>query len=383
MSGRPTGGGTMPVGRLAGVRIGIHWSWLIVFVLITWTLASGVFPSQNPGLSHADYVVMAAAAALLFFGTLLLHELGHALQARREQVEIEGITLWLFGGVARFKGDLPSAGAEFRIAMAGPLVTLVLGVGFAFVAAVASLPDSVDGVMAWLGYVNLTLLVFNMLPALPLDGGRVLRSLLWMRKGDLSQATMAAGGVARLLAYLLIGGGLAAFVFQGAFSGAWFAFIGWFLLQASEAEVQWVVAKHGLEGVTVRDLMTARPVSVPSELTLGRFVDDVVWSSRHTTYPVIDGQRPVGLLPFRRVAQIPRELWDSQTVGESMIPLEEVPILHENEPAAEALLALQQDGVSRGLVVEGGSLVGILSIADIAQALELRRLRGRSRVART
>jgi Zn-dependent protease len=375
--------GTIALGRLAGVRIAIHWSWLIVFMLITWTLASAVFPSQNPGLSHLSYLVMAILAALLFFGSLLLHELGHALQARREQVEIEGITLWLFGGVAKFKGDLPSAGAEFRIAVAGPLVTLALGVGFVVFAAVASLPDSVDGVAAWLGYVNVTLLVFNMLPALPLDGGRVLRSVLWMRNGDLAEATERAGGVARFLSYLLIGGGMAAFVFQGAFSGAWFAFIGWFLLQASEAEVRWVEAKHGLEGVRVRDLMSREPVTVPRDLTLGRFVDDIVWRSRHTTYPVVDDDRPVGLLPFRRVAQTPRERWDRQTVGESMIPLEQVPLLREDEFAADALLALQQTGVSRGLVVENESLVGILSVTDLAQALELRRLRGRSRRAHT
>lgn len=375
--------GTIALGRLAGVRIRIHWSWLIVFVLITWTLATGVFPSQNPGLSHASYVAMAVVAALLFFASLLLHELGHALQARREQVEIEGITLWLFGGVAKFKGDLPSAAAEFRIAVAGPLVTLAIGVGFVVFGLLTTLPAAVDGVAAWLGYVNITLLLFNMLPALPLDGGRVLRSLLWMRKGDLSEATETAGGVARFLSYLLIGGGMAAFVFQGAFSGAWFAFIGWFLLQASEAEVRWVEAKHGLEGVRVRDLMTRAPVTVPSELTLGRFVDDVVWHSRHTTYPVVDDHRPVGLLPFRGVAQIPRERWDRQTVGESMIPLEEVPLLREDELAADALLALQQSGVSRGLVVENESLVGILSVTDIAQALELRRLRGRSQRAHT
>jgi len=373
--------GTMAFGRLAGVRIAIHWSWPIVFVLITWTLASGVFPSQNPGLSHASYIVMAVAAALLFFGSLLLHELGHALQARREHVEIEGITLWLFGGVAKFTGDLPSAAAELRIAVAGPLVTLGLGLAFVVFAALAALPDAVDGVAAWLGYVNLTLLVFNMLPALPLDGGRVLRSLLWMRKHDLSEATVAAGAVARVLAYLLIGGGVALFVFQGAFSGAWFAFIGWFLLQASEAEVRWVEAKHGLEGVRVRDLMTRAPVTVPEHLTLGQFVDDIVWRSRHTTYPVIEDGRPVGLLPFRSVAQVPRERWNRQTVGECMVPLELVPVLREEEPAVDALLALRQGRGNRGLVVEGGSLVGILSVTDIARALELRRLRGWARGA--
>src|ERR671934_1087550 len=163
-------GESIALGRIAGIRIGINWSWLVVFALITWSLASGVFPSTNPGLSHGTYIAMAIAAAVLFFTSLLLHELGHAVVARREGMEIEGITLWLFGGVARFRGMFPSAGAEFRIAIAGPLVSLLLGVGFVLIALVPGLPRAVDGVVSWLGYINLTLLVFNLIPALPLDG---------------------------------------------------------------------------------------------------------------------------------------------------------------------------------------------------------------------
>jgi Zn-dependent protease len=167
---------SIPLGRIFGIRIGINWSWLVVFALIAWTLASGIFPDTNPGLRHGTYVWMAIVASTLFFASLLLHELGHAVQARREGMEIEGITLWLFGGVAKFKGMFPSAGAEFRIAIAGPLVSLALGLLFALGAWAVSTREAVDSVAAWLGYINLTLLVFNMLPALPLDGGRVLRS---------------------------------------------------------------------------------------------------------------------------------------------------------------------------------------------------------------
>ena len=162
------------VGRVAGIRIAIHWSWLVVFVLLTWTLSDSVFPGENPGLSDSAYLAMAVAAAVLFFTSLLLHELGHALQARREGVEIDGITLWLFGGVARFRGMFPSAGAEFRIAIAGPLVSLAIGVVFVLAAWLLRLPRAVDGVASWLGFINLFLLVFNLIPALPLDGGRVL-----------------------------------------------------------------------------------------------------------------------------------------------------------------------------------------------------------------
>src|SRR5215207_9979623 len=150
------------LGRVAGISFGVNWSWIVVFTLIVWTLATGIFPETNPGFSDGAYVAMALVAAFLFFTSLVLHEFGHALQARREGMEIEGITLWLFGGVAKFKGMFPSAGAEFRIAIAGPLVSLVLGLAFALIAWGLSLPAAVDGVAFWLGYINLTLLVFNL-----------------------------------------------------------------------------------------------------------------------------------------------------------------------------------------------------------------------------
>jgi Zn-dependent protease len=170
------------VGRIAGIRIGVNWSWLIVFGLIVWTLASGVFPSQNPALSKGTYIAMAVVAAVVFFASLLLHELGHAIQARREGVEIEGITLWLFGGVAQFKGMFPSAGAEFRIAIAGPLVSLGLGILFVVVSVFAGLPGTADGVVAWLGYINLTLLVFKAGPVQPAFRSREMRT--WNSAGS-------------------------------------------------------------------------------------------------------------------------------------------------------------------------------------------------------
>src|SRR5918996_3003158 len=181
-------GSSLVLGRIAGIRIGIHWSWVFVFTLFVWTLASGVFPSTNPDLSDEAHLAMAVVAAVLFFVSVLLHELGHALQARRERIEIEGITLWLFGGVATLRGGFQSAGAEFRIAVAGPLVSLALGILFVALALVG-LPEAADAVVAWLGYVNLSLLVFNLVPAVPLDGGRILHAAIWYFRGDFGTAT--------------------------------------------------------------------------------------------------------------------------------------------------------------------------------------------------
>ena len=362
---------SIELGRIFGIRIGINWSWLVVFALLLWTLASGVFPSTNPGLSDGTYIALAIVAAVIFFVSLLLHELGHAVQARREGMEIEGITLWLFGGVAKFKGDFPSAGAEFRIAIAGPLVSLALGLLFSGIAVAVTGVEVVDAVAAWLGYINLTLLAFNLLPALPLDGGRVLRAALWQARGDFRWATRAAATVGRGFGYLLIALGIAMFVFQGSFSGAWLAFIGWFLLQAATAEDRYVVVREALGGLRVRDLMVRVPITVQAESTLGRFMDEVAWSRRFTTYPVLEGDRVVGLLSFRCVAETPRSEWDTRTARDCMVPLDDVPVLREDEEAIEALAELSEANVHRGVVLDGDRHAALVSITDLARALEV------------
>jgi Zn-dependent protease/CBS domain-containing protein len=364
--------GNISLGRIGGVEVRINWSWAVILALIVWSLADGVFPSQNPGLSDGVHLAMAIVAALLFFASLLLHELGHAWEARREGMEIDGITLWLFGGVSQFKTRFPSAGAEFRIAIAGPLVSLVLGVAFVLIA-LAGLPSAIEGVAAWLGYINLTLLVFNLIPALPLDGGRVLRAALWRIRGDLGWATHIATEVGRGFGYLFIALGIAMFIFQGSFSGAWLAFIGWFLLQAATAEARYIATEAALDGLRVRDLMVRNPATIDGDLTVGQFMDDVARSRRFTTYPVVDAERPIGLLAFSSVAAVPRSEWETRRVRDAMIPLDRVQLLTEDETAVDALAALSSPTSNRGLVVQNGHLAGLLSITDLTRALEVRR----------
>jgi Zn-dependent protease/CBS domain-containing protein len=364
--------GNFSIGSYGGVEVRLNWSLIAVFALIVWSLTDGVFPSTNPGLSHGTYLTMAIVAAVLFLASILLHELGHSWVARREGIEVDSITLWLFGGVSQFKGRFTSPGAEFRTAIAGPLVSIVLGGVFVLIA-VAHLPSSIDGVASWLGYINLSLAVFNLLPASPLDGGRVLHSILWRAKGDFAWATRVASEVGQAFAYLFIALGLAMFIFQGSFSGAWLAFIGWFLLQGAKAEARYVATEQALEGVRVRDLMVRHPVTVDADSTIGQFMDDIAWSKRFTTYPVLEGGRPIGLLAFASVAAVPRSEWDTRRVRDSMIPLDQVPSLTEDEKAVDALAELSAPSTNRGLVVDDGHLVGLLSITDLARALEIGR----------
>jgi Zn-dependent protease/predicted transcriptional regulator len=358
----------LTLGRIAGVRISVHWSWLIVFALITWTLAASIFPDQNPGLSDGAYAGMALVASVTYFASLLLHELGHAMQARRERMEIDGITLWLFGGVAAFRGDFPSALAELRIALAGPLVTSVLSALFALLAGLG-LPETVDGVVTWLAVINLVLLAFNMLPALPLDGGRVLHALLWRWRDDRRFATSVGAGAGRAFAFLMIVGGLALALAGAGAGGIWLAFLGWFLLQAATAEQRDVVLRDAVGDLRVDDLMVHRPVTAPADGTLSEFMDDVAHVHRFTTYPVVDDGRVVGLLPFARVAATPRAGWDEHHVRDCMILLEEAPVVRAGTPLLEALQEMQQQGGDRALVLDRDELVGLLSITDVGRVV--------------
>ena len=281
--------GNFTIGRFGGVEVRLHWSLIVVFVLIVWSLADGVLPSQNPGLSDGTYLGAAVVAALLFLASILLHELGHSWVARREGIEVDSVTLWLFGGVSQFKDRFATAGAEFRVAFAGPLVSIGLGVLFVAIA-LAGLPSAVDGAAAWLGYINLILAAFNLLPASPLDGGRVLHAALWRAKGDYAWATRVASEIGQGFGYLFIALGVVMFIFQGSFSGAWLAFIGWYLLQGAKAEARYVATEQALGGLRVRDLMARNPVTVDADWTIGRVMDDVASSHRFTTYPVLDGE---------------------------------------------------------------------------------------------
>jgi Zn-dependent protease len=363
---------TFRLGRIAGIEIGLNWSWLPVFGLFVWSLAGIQFPADLPGRSPAAYAAMGIVATILFFVSLLLHELGHALQAIREGVRIEGITLWLFGGVAKIDGEVPSAGAEFRITIAGPLVTAALAAVFWLSSAVWSKDSAPHQVLLWLGYINMTLLVFNLVPAIPLDGGRVLRAALWARTRNFVRATHWAARVSAALATLMII--LGAFVaLTGAFGGVWLAVLGWFILEASRAEEGQATVRAALSDAPVATLMTRDPITLPAGMTLAQMAAALAGTPRHTAYPVVAGGRVLGLMPLRCLAEHPPADWALRTVDECLVPIGEIPMFTPDTPAQEALDELVRSGVGRGLVVQDGRLTGILSITDLIRALDFGR----------
>ena len=379
-SGRPDSGpmhASFNLGTVGGVRIGINWSWLVIFGLIAWSLADVVFPEENPGLSDSTYIAMAAIATFLFFASLLLHELGHAVVARREGMEIEGIVLWLFGGVAQFKGLFPSAKAELRIALAGPAVTVVIGTLAVTLGVLAELPDGVDGVVVWLGSINFLLLVFNMLPALPLDGGRVFRALLWQWTGDFTRATRIAGAIGKGFGQAMIFGGILLLFLVGALGGIWLAMIGWFLTVAADAESKFATISAALGSMRVSEAMARRPVTVAAGATLSEFVSDVFERNRYTAYPVLAGERVAGLVGFRDVAAVPRGQWGQTRVAEIARPADRVLVLGPDSNLGEAAIELLQSELQRGLVLADGRLGGLLSMTDVARLIALRRDAGR------
>jgi Zn-dependent protease/CBS domain-containing protein len=360
------------LGRIAGIDIGAHWSLAIVFVLISWTLADQILPQMVPGESLNAYWLVALIAALLFYFSLLAHEMGHALVARRLGVSVEGITLWIFGGVARLSGDAATAGAEAKIAIAGPMVTLVLALVFGIAAvglAAADGPPLADAGILWLAFSNATLLLFNLVPAFPLDGGRILRAWLWRRRGERYSATATAALLSRAFSFLMIGLGLVAFFLQRDIGGVWLIFIGLFLLSAARNEEAQVLMHGALAGLRVSDVMTRDPMVAPGWITVDEFMRTYVPMQRASVYPLktFEGE-PDGLVPLTRLAEVPEERRRATRVRDVGIGLDEVPTAAPGE-LVEAVLNRFASGDGQILVLDGGRIVGLLTPADITRVL--------------
>lgn len=371
---------TFRIGRIAGIPVGANWSLLVVFWLIAWSLAAGEFPDAHPGRSDTAYWVAGVFTALVFFGSLLAHELSHALVARRRGMAVEGITLWLFGGVARLGGEASTARVELQVALVGPLVSLAAAAAFGVAALLADglgASALVVAVPAWLARINLVLALFNLVPAYPLDGGRVLRAVLWARHGDRLRATATAARAGTAFAYVLIGVGLLDFAGGGRLGGLWFVFLGWFLLLASRAEEAGVLLRESLRGVRVRDLMSPDPVVAPAGITAEELLEDYALRHRCSAFPLVDeGGALVGLVTLGRLKQVPPARRHASAVRDLACPIADVPVAHPDDPVVDLLERLAGSPDGRALVLDdGGALVGIVTPTDVARMTQLAALR--------
>ena len=364
------------LGRVIGVPIAVNWSVLVILWLLTWGLADGSLPEGAPGHPLATYWLAAFITAQLFFASLLAHELSHAVMARRSGVEVEGITLWLFGGVARLAGEPPTPRADFRIAAAGPVTSLMLAAGFGLVAAFLDAIGAAHIVVAvagWLAGINLLLGIFNLVPGAPLDGGRILRAFLWQRHGDRTRAAVRAARTGRLVGYGLIVFGLLEFLVGASFGGLWLVFVGWFILGAARGEEADVVARQVLRDVRVAEIMTVSPQVAPGWITVDEFVDRYLLGSRHSAYPAegFDGGI-YGLVTLAQLRAVEPHARSTTRVVDVAIPLSEVPTASPSEPLVSLLERLSPVGGGRALVFDAGRLVGIVTPTDITRAIEVR-----------
>ena len=381
------------LGRIFGINIHIDWSWIFIFLLITWNLGAGEFPARHPSWGPAVSWLTAIAAAVIFFASVLAHELAHSIVAKMRGLPVNRITLFLFGGVSNIEREPESPGTEFLMAIVGPVTSLVLGVVFLFFGGVSvfvsgasiGVPSQllerlgpIPTLLLWLGTINVILAIFNMVPGFPLDGGRVLRSIFWALSHNLRRATRWASWIGQAIAWLFIVMGISMifgadlpFFGTGIIGGIWLAFIGWFLNNAAIQSYRQVVVEDLLEGVPVANLMRPEALSVPPNLTLNALVYDYIMNTDERAFPVLDGDRLVGLVSLMDVRNTPREQWDTTTVSQIMTPADKLTVATPREDASQALSDFASRDIRQIPVVQEGRLVGMLRRTDVMRYLQL------------
>ncbi|MCZ7536820.1 MAG: site-2 protease family protein [Acidimicrobiia bacterium] len=371
----------VPVGRILGIPLRLDWSLGIIFWLLSWGLATGAFPDLAPGSSESTYWVAGAFTAALFLASLLTHEMSHSLVARSYGIEVDNITLWVFGGIATLRGEATEPRADFRIAIAGPLASLAIAVfclGIAGALDLAGAPDLPITMAVWLGSINGMLAVFNLAPAAPLDGGRILRAWLWKRRGDRASAALSATRAGRFFGQVLIAAGLVQFLIGAGVGGLWLVFLGWFVMTAARGEETSVRIAHDLTGVRAGDVMTPEPVVAPATLTVAELLDDFVLQQRCSAFPLVEPDGEVsGLVTLTRLKSLSADARRTMAVRDVAWPLAQVPTATPSDPLVDLVARLGEAGDGRALVFDGTKLVGIISPTDVSRALQIAELRRR------
>lgn len=361
--------------KLFGFEVKIDFSWLILGMLISWSLAKGFFPSHYRGLSTETYWAMGVASAFGLLISVVFHELWHSLVARRFGVPMRGITLFIFGGVAEMTEEPPHPRAEFFMAIAGPISSIFLGLiflGLGYFAPAGGWPRPVAGVLVYLGILNLVLAGFNLIPAFPLDGGRILRAILWGWKNNLRRATRVASQFGGAFGLILIFLGALDFIFGNMISGLWLFLIGLFLRGASQTAYRQLLIRQAFEGERVRRFMKEEPISVSSTITLQQLVDDFILKHHFEMFPVVDNDHLIGCITLNQVKEIPREQWALKQVSEVMARCGVENTIEPDKDALEALSQMNRVKSSRLMVVDKGKILGMIALKDMMKFISLK-----------
>jgi Zn-dependent protease len=365
--------------RILGFEVHVDLSWIVLAVLVTWSLAVGLFPRAYEGLRPLQYWAMGAAGSLGLFASILFHEFCHSLVARRFGIPMKGITLFIFGGVAEMDEEPPSPRAEFFMAIAGPLSSIVLGVAFFLAAQAVALPISTDsdlfvvaGVLGYLAVINWVLAAFNMVPAFPLDGGRVLRAALWHWKKDLRPATRIAARFGSVFGVVIMLLGLLNILLGNLIGGLWQVMIGMFLRSAAQMSYQQVLYRGSLAGTTVNRFMNPNPVTAPASITIRELVENYFYRYHFKMFPVRQEGKLIGCITTQQVKKIPRNEWEQRTVAAALDRCSTENTIAPDADTMKAFSIMGRTGKSRLLVVDRGELVGVISLKDITGYLSSR-----------
>ncbi|QPM68543.1 site-2 protease family protein [Atribacter laminatus] len=368
-------GKSLSIIKLFGFEIKIDPSWIIVLFLMIWSLSLGVFPQYYQGLSSITYWWMGIFGAVGLFVSIVIHELFHSLVARRFGLPIRGITLFMFGGVAEMTEEPANAKTEFYMALAGPVTSIILGLIFYSIYLILKrlgISMGITGVFGYLGIINWALAGFNLIPAFPLDGGRILRSILWWRKKDLRWATRIASRMGEIFGFTLIFLGVFS-IFRGSFiGGIWLFLIGMFLQNASQVSMQRLMVSKALEGETVRRFMKTDLVTISEAVVLKDVVEDYIYRYNYKMFPVVRNSKLVGCLTTRDIKEIPKEEWNTQTAGEVSKSCSIDNTIHPDADATQALSLMNRTGNSRLMVVENDQLIGVITLKDLLQFFSLK-----------
>lgn len=365
--------GDIPLGRVFGISLKLNYTWFIVFALVTWSLTARYFPDVFPEWSVITSLAAGVVTSLLFFGSVLAHELMHSIVAQKLGIPIHSITLFIFGGVSQMSGEPKTPKDELRIALAGPLTSIALGLVFwAVWYWLGPQSEFVLAIAFWLGLINVFLAAFNLIPGFPLDGGRVLRSILWWRNQNLYRATRIASNIGRGVGYLFIFGGVF-LIFQGLWlNGLWLALIGWFLENAAVGSYRQVALLDMLQGHTAHEVMTRDCPAIPPELTIDTLVNEHILTTSRRCFPVTTDSRVIGLVTLSDIHAVPRTLWSTKRVSEAMTPLGKMKSVSPDEDLSTVLRVLTEENINQVLVVENGDIAGVIGRDNLLSFINLR-----------